>query len=216
MIKYVVHAKCIFHGCATILCQSSHGKFVSADRCGRLRPSPECELNVDKQRPLLTGALLTLLSSQLYSLAIGLKDRRDHKQIMAEPLGAISAVVGIGTFLVQVGKRIKDVRKAINYNRYQASDDLVSLEADLKSLHQEIEARSVFQDDPLVMLAIAGCRQAFMEMEPDLDMLTRTLAPDQSRKSRVKLFMKPTALKTEETVKDLRLKVGSIVHTLLQ
>lgn len=135
---------------------------------------------------------------------------------MAEPLGAISAVVGIGTFLVQIGRGIKSVRKAINYNRHQASEDLLSLEADLNSLHLVIEALSGFQDDPLVILAIARCRQAFVEMEPDLDRLTRILASDQSsRKSRLKLIMKPTTLKTEETVKDLRMKVGSIVQTLI-
>lgn len=44
--------------------------------------------------------------SQILSLLTCDKVSRDHKQIMNEPLGAISAVVGIRTFLVQIGRGV--------------------------------------------------------------------------------------------------------------
>lgn len=135
---------------------------------------------------------------------------------MTEPLGAISAVVGIATFLVQIGKGIKIVRRAIHYNRNQASDDLQALEIDLNSLHKVIDALSAFQTDPLVTLAIAGCQQLYNDMEPDLDRLAQIFGSEKSAKSRLKSFKMHTTLNAEDSVREVRSKLGQIVQALMQ
>lgn len=135
---------------------------------------------------------------------------------MTEPLGAISAVAGIATFLVQIGKGIKIVRRSIHYNRNQASDDLQALEIDLNSLHKVIDALSAFQTDPLVTLAIAGCQQLYNEMEPDLNRLAQIFGSDKSAKSRLKSFKRHTTLNAECSVREVRTKLGQIVQALMQ
>lgn len=155
-------------------------------------------------------------SSPHHQLAQFLKVPRDQESTMTEPLGAISAVAGIATFLVQVGKGIKIVRRAIHYNRNQASDDLQALDIDLNSLHKVIDALSAFETDPLVALAIAGCQQSYNEMEPDLDRLAQIFGSDKSAKSRLKSFKRRTTLNAEDSVKELRTKIGQIVQALMQ
>jgi hypothetical protein len=133
---------------------------------------------------------------------------------MAEVLGAISAGTGIATFLVQVGKGIKTVRRAISYNRHQASVDLQSLEADLTNLHTVIEGLQTSQNNVLVTLAITKCQQTYTDIEPDLDRLTQIFGSDQSQ-SRLKSLKKHLTFKAEDNVRTMRTKVGRIVDSLI-
>lgn len=144
---------------------------------------------------------------------------------MAEFIGALSAGLGIASFLLQVGIGIETIRKTISYNRHQASVDLESIAVDFEKLQEVIKGIQVFQNNAediqgsrnhaLIVLVIEGCRQMFTEVEVELGKLNRIFGYKKTPKSRLTSLKTQLMSKAEENVRKMRQKVGQIMDRLL-